>query len=671
MRYLGLFCMVCLSVCLSIAARSIEQPPATRPFKITDFRNMVSLSSPRVSPDGRWVAVVRSIPDFKADKQITAILVVDTTTGKFRALTDGKKAVSAPRWSPQGDRIAYVTQGSNKADQVFAVPATGGLTRQITQAKHGVQQFAWSPDGTRIAYVTPDDDPNEAAIRRHDDLFDVNNDGYLIQSVAVPSHLWIVGARGGAARRLTSGSWSVLENPSPFVGGPGDPSWSPDGQWIAFARQANAHNSDGDQSTIAVLNVPTGVVRQLTGRTSYEYQPAFAPSGGTIAYIRPHGPTPLSIMDLCTTTSAGGESGMADTLDRDVTDFSWMPDGRGAMVLANERVHTALWLLRRGQTAHRIGLGDLSVTEANCGVSGTIAVVASSGAMPPELYILSGPDARPRRLTDFNAALRRLQYGHVTEYAWTAPDGQSCDGVLTYPIGYVAGRKYPLAVVIHGGPEAASTIQFDSDGLRQPLAGDGYFVFEPNYRGSDNLGNAYEHAIYRDPGNGPASDVLSGVDALQAAGWVNGARVSVVGHSYGGYMSAWLLSHDHRWRSGIVSDGLTDWRDLYNLSAAGNQSMARDSLGGTPSDPQSAELYRTGSPITYADQITTATLILHGTADEVVPITESYALYHALKDHHVLVRFLAIPGAHHSPDDPVRLERFGAIMEAWIRRHDP
>lgn len=661
---------ILLFACLMVPVTSHGQSPPTRPFQIKDIRKLVSLASPRISPDGKSIAIVKITPDFEADKQITSILVVDTASGKSRALTDGKNGVSSPRWSPNGKRLAYISQGANKADQVFVTSPQGGKPLQITRTASGVEQFAWSPDSSQIAYVTADSDPNAAAISRHDDLFEIEDDGYLIQSVATPSHIWVCSGNGGTARRLTHGTWSVLQNPSPFVGGPADPSWSADGKWITFAMQANAHNSDGDLSTIAAVNVSTGMVRQLTKQTNYEYQPAFSPSGESVAYIRPHGPTPLSAMDLCVAALSGGNSSLSDQLDRDVADFTWMPDGAGLILTANEGVNTCLWLIKQDKSAKRLDLGDLCVREATAGGGGKIAVVASSGATPGELYILSGPDAKPRQLTDFNGALRRLEYGRVSEFTWTAPDGEKCDGVLTYPVGYSAGHKYPLVVVIHGGPEAASNIAFDENWMRQPLAGDGYLVFQPNYRGSDNLGNAHEHAIYRDPGIGPGSDVLSGVDALIATGEVDTSRISIAGHSYGGYMSAWLLGHDHRWRSGTVSDGLTDWRDLYNLASDANHAMARDSLGGTPSDNESSELYRTGSPITYAGEITTPTLILHGTADETVPITESFALYHTLRDHHVEVRFIAIPGAHHHPGDPVRQERFYLTIEDWIRKHD-
>jgi len=158
---------------------------------------------------------------------------------------------------------------------------------------------------------------------------------------------------------------------------------------------------------------------------------------------------------------------------------------------------------------------------------------------------------------------------------------------------------------------------------------------------------------------------MSGIDELVQRGLVDPSAIAVGGHSYGGFMTAWLISHDQRWRCAVVADGAVDWRDTYNLTEVGNMAWARDSLGGTPMDPESADLYRTGSPITYARDIT----ILSGTADQVVPISESFALYHALRDRHVQTRFYGIPGAGHYPDDPVRIEQYDLLIRDWILRH--
>lgn len=647
--------------------------------KMTDYRRLVTESDVQVSPNNQSVAFVKSVPNFKEDTRLTTIEVVNTTSGAIKVLTSGAHTVSSPRWSPKGNRIAFLQEDSNKVKQLCVVSSSGsGTVRVLTRGPRDVQQLAWSPAGDRIAFVTPDDAPNAAAVKAHNDLFDLHDDGFLTSSIPVPSHIWLISSNGGAPRRLTHGSWSVLEAPPPFQGAPSDPSWSPDGRSITFIRQADADDSDSDLTTVAVADVATGTVTAPTKETTYEYQAAYSPKSKAIAYLYPHGPTPLSEMDVCVSFPPD-VSVSNNRVDRDILDFKWLPDGNRAIVIATDGIKRYIWELgltpdHLADGPNRIDLGEVYPSEVNVGKAGGIAVVASSASRPPEIYYLAGPNSSSRQLTNFNAPLRALKYAKVDEISWTSPDGEKCDGVLTYPVGYSSTRKYPLVVFIHGGPEAAATAQyigFEGDLLRQSLAGDGYIVFEPNYRGSDNLGNAHEHAIYQNPCLGPASDILAGLQAVDAQTSVDEGRIAVAGHSYGGYMTSWLISHDHRWRCAVVADGAVDWTQEYNLAADGNLAWTRDSLGGTPSDPQTADLYRTASPVTYAGDITTPTLILSGTADETVPITESFTLFHVLKDHKVPVRFIAVPGAHHSPDDPVKYEAFYGAMESWIRHYNP
>ena len=659
---------------LSAVAGLAVAPVAARAPDLPALRHLVGLREPQISPDGTRVAFVRTTLDFVHDKNRSTLSLVRATGGAETALTDGKEPVSSIRWSPRGDRLAYLSTGKNHNDQIFVVAATGGRPRALTDAKNDVEQFAWSPDGSRIAYVTQDEPADAAAFKRHDDLFDVHDDGYLTEHRPLPSHLWLVGTAGGAARRLTSGTWSVLENAAPFVGGPSDPSWSADGTAIVFARQPNADDSDSDKSVVAVADVRTGNVRALSDRTQYEYQPVFAPSGDRVAYLYPRGPGPISTLDVRLAPRSGGDGAVLTTaLDRDVTNAVWMRDGANLLVTANDGIGAGLWLQPvDGGAARRLDLGSLVPGEFSVATRGSVAMTASDATHPAEIYVLADPAARPRQLTHDNAPVAAFDYGRTTELSWTAPDGERSDGVLTYPVGYVPGRTYPLVLRIHGGPEAASTVAYGTTRgapFRVLAAARGYITFEPNYRGSDNLGSAHEHAIYLDPGAGPFADVMAGIDAVEKLGIVDPSRICVTGHSYGGYMTAWIESHDARWKCAIVSDGMIDWKAEYDLSSTGNLAWARDSLGGTPADAASAALYRDGSPITYVANVRTPTLIFSGTADATVPATESYELYHALADRNVPVRFVAIPTAHHFPSDPVRIERYYQITFDWLDRY--
>ncbi len=655
-----------------LALLPLKAPAAPRPVTLTDLRMLVRIGSPRFSPDGKQIAFLTVRSDFVHDRYEATLRVIPTAGGKPRALVEGLRGLGMPRWSPDGRTLAFLATVGTQKPQVYTVLAAGGTPSELTDAPHGVQQFAWSPDGGTLAYVTPDGSAISARDRRtHHDLFTIHDDDYLVNRPPVPSHIWLLSVTSGKARQLTYGATSVLENAPPFGGGIAAPSWSADGRWIVYTRQANDDDADSDRTTVAAVNVASGQERTLTTELSYEYVPRFAPKGDEIAYLYLHGPGAVSDMDLFVTSPEGGASrDVSADLDRNLdADFAWLPGDRGVVVMADDHIGSKLYLQPLHGKGHALNLGALDPLAVTASADGALAVVADNASQAPELYLLRTPASAPQRLTHFNSAFAAYAYPRSVEIEWQAPDGQPNDGILTYPNGYQPGKHYPLVVYSHGGPEAASTVGFDTleiGPLRDLFAARGYLVFEPNYRGSDNLGNTHEHAIYRDPGVGPDSDVISGIRMLERKGIVDTSDIAAVGHSYGGYMTAWLISHQHFWRCAVVADGAIDWTEEYELSAAGNLAWTRDSLGGSPWDKRSASLYRTGSPITYAGQITTPTLILSGTDDTTVPITESFGLYHALASRGIPVRFIGIPGAHHSPQDPVHRELYYRAIDRWV-----
>ena len=645
------------------------------PIHLRDYRALVNIGSPRFSPGGHRIAFLTVRSDFVHDRYDATLRIMRIDGGRERALVRGMRDLHMPRWSPHGRTLAFLAKVGRRKTQIYVVPAAGGTPEQLGDAPNGVEQFAWSPDGKTLAYVTPDDSPLSAKDRRtHHDLFVIHDDDYLISKPPVPSHIWLRSVKSGQARQLTFGPGSVLETAPPFGGGISAPSWSADGRWITYTRQADADDGDSDRTRIAAVDVATGAEHLVTGRLSYEYTPRFAPRGDAIAYLYPHGPGPVSDMDLFIGSPLGGAAyDISADLDRNLQpDFAWLPDGHAVVVLADDHIGSRLYLHPLNARGHALNLGGINPLEVTASSRGALAVVADSSTRAPELYLLRTPQSRPLALTHLNRGFDAYARARSIEVKWRAADGQPDDGILTYPVGYHAGKRYPLVVFSHGGPEAASIGHFDVyeiGPLRALFAAQGFLVFEPNYRGSDNLGNAHEHAIFRDPGNGPDSDVISGIRMLEKRGIVDTSRIAAVGHSYGGYMTGWLISHQHFWRCAVVADGALDWTEEYELSGAGNLAWTRDSLGGSPWDPQSAALYRTGSPITYAGQITTPTLILSGTDDVTVPLPESLALYHALASRHIPVKFLGIPGAYHSPQDPVHRELYFRAIDRWVETY--
>ena len=278
---------------------------------------------------------------------------------------------------------------------------------------------------------------------------------------------------------------------------------------------------------------------------------------------------------------------------------------------------------------------------------------------------MTSAEASPKRLTDFNSEVAGRMLGRTEVVTWQS-DGFTHNGTLTYPPDFNAAQKYPLVLVIHGGPRAASLETFSPQA--QIMAAKGWVVFQPNYRGSDQSGNAYQRAIVNDAGAGPGRDVMAGVDLVKKRGFVDVSRVAVSGWSYGGYMTTWLLGNYGGWRVAVAGAAVTDWRDQYNL---GDANVRRGSaFGGSPwTDPKRMQAYIDQSPITYAPKIRTPTLVMTDTQDYRVPPTQSFALYHALRDNGVPSKFIAYPVYGHSPTDPVRQRDVQRRWIGWIEQY--
>jgi dipeptidyl aminopeptidase/acylaminoacyl peptidase len=650
-------------------AKNDAKPP--RRFELNDLGKLVGVSDPQISPDGRSIIVVVGRPNYEKNRHDAHLVLVDVATSKQRVLTHDRRGVGQPRWSRTGDRLAFLaTAGSGKEAkrQVFVMPMNGGDPLKITSAPTGVQHYAWKPDGKEIAFATADEPKNKK--EKHDDAFEVGNNDYLATEAPMPSHIWLVSAQGGTARRLTSGTWSLTTVPPP--GPPTSPlSWSPDGKSIAFVRQERPHDGDNDLTIVQTLDVATGKIRSLTGRKALESFPSFSPDGSQVAYWFPRDDDPNNVNEIWAGTQAGGKGKcLTRELDRCLYLSQWMPDGKGLLVGGNDGSRVSLWIQPLDGAAQRLDLGRISPTwffrvDASVAKNGAIAFTGSEPQHPTELFYLESAKSSPRCLTNFNQEVAALNLGKVETIHWKGPDDFEENGILIYPPDFKPEKKYPLVLLIHGGPQAASTEVFSS--LAQLIAAQGYIVFQPNYRGSDNLGNTYQRAIVKDWGKGPGRDVMAGLAAVKKHGFVDESRIAVTGWSYGGYMTTWLIGNYQGWKTAIAGAAVTDWNDHYNLSDGNVQT--RYCFGGSPWNGDFDKLFREQSPITYAKNIRTPTLILATTGDARVPITQSYRLYHLLKDHKVKVSFVAYPVPGHFPADPVRQKDLFRRWVAWLDQY--
>lgn len=664
--------LVTLSVLTLLITPHAARAEGTERWSLDAARQLVSLSNPRVSPDGRSIAFLVTRPDFDENHNLTELWLADAVAGRARALTYGRKAVSSPRWSPDGSSLAFLAPDAKDLPQVWLLPMSAGEARALTHARTGVEHFAWRPDGTAIAYAAADTTPVRSGEARHIGAFHVGDQDLFLRRELPPQHIWLQPLEG-EARRLTSGTWS-LEFVLPPGSAPSQLSWSPDGREIAFARVPAPMSGRLDSVSLAVVDVASGAIRALTGQPRFENNPNWSPDGKSIAYWAPRDLRgDINYENEVHVVPASGGTGRSVTraLDRMAFNGQWLADSRTLLVAANDRTSVGVWLQSVDGPARRLELGDLVVNgafgyEIEAGRSGRIAFVATTSSEPAELYVLDSPQAKPRRLTDFNRWASRYRFGRMERVTWKTEDGLDADGVVAYPPDFDPARRHPLVLVIHGGPTSASKTNFSS--MPQLMAAQGWVVFMPNYRGSDNLGNTYISAIQGDWGAGPGRDVMAGVKLLRSKPGIDPRRAAVTGWSYGGYMTSWLLgNYPDEWVAGMAGAPVTSWEDQYNLSDGSVSN--RYVLGGSPWTGDRMRLAREQSPITYATKIKAPTLVMSNIEDFRVPPAQAMALYHAMKDNGVETEFVAFPGRTHSSSDPANSRERTRLWIDWVQRH--
>ncbi|MBI3680007.1 MAG: S9 family peptidase [Acidobacteria bacterium] len=638
--------LVCLVFSSSVAAER---------FNLEHAAKIANVFNPQISPDGKSIVVAVSRANLKDNRYDTELVQVDVATKKQKILT--RRQASLHRWSPDGTRLAFLAPADGKS-QIWVLPIDGGEAMQVSKPETGVRSFDWRPDGKAFVYSAVEEAPKREGEEKSNRSFeaDVN---YLSTEAPRASHLWLVPAEGGESKRLTSGTWSVIGNLGLR--------WSPDGRRIAFGYQPGPGERFFQDQTSRVVDIETGALTALSGRTKLDSAIGFSPDGQHFSYSWPRDGDTRFGNEIWVMPAGGGPArNLTRALDSDAF-AQWAPDSKSLYVFTQQGTSNVMWRQPLDGPARRLDTGRLGSFGVSVSKSGRLALAASEPDRPFDLYYKETPDSPPQRLTDFNAEIAALELGKQEPIRWRGPDNFEMDGIVTYPPGYRPGKPYPLVLAIHGGPRGASTLGF---GPRpQWLAAQGWVVFEPNYRGSSNLGNAFQAAIWNDAGAGPGRDVMSGVDLLIQRGIADSAKMAVSGWSYGGYMTTWLLGNypDH-WRAGVAGAAVTDHLDQYALSDI--HSNVATYYGGSPfTDPKRLQAYRDQAPITYASKIKAPTLILSDTGDQRVPITESYLLYHVLRDNGVKTKFIAYPVSGHAPSDPIHQRDINRRWAEWIQEH--
>lgn len=646
----------------SFAASGVSQ---SRRFSADDLTKIVRVGDQQISPDGKTISIVVGRANLKDDRWDSEIDFVDVATKELRVMTRDRVGAGSVRWSPTGDRIAYLAQDSEKKAQIYVMPVHGGESVQLTHSKTPVTVMAWRPDGQVLAYAATDEEPERKDEAKFEDAFEVGNNSYLERAAARPVHLWTVTV-GGQAKRLTSGSWSLPVHMAPS-GPPSAIAYTPDGQGIVFVKAESPITGDADTARLQVVDVATGAVRALTKSAVTEGNPVLSPDGAMVAYGSSRDGKRGNEETVFVAPVAGGAGrDVAAGLDRGISGSAWMPDGKALLVSANDGTTVGYWVQPLDGPAKRVAMGSLCPSPGmNVGKDGAVALTATDATHPPELFYMARVGDAPVQMTHLQTATDGLTLGKQETLTWKS-DKLEVDGVLTYPPDYVAEKKYPLVLYIHGGPTATSLETFST--AAQILAAQGWLVLEPNYRGSNNEGNAFETAIVNDASAGPGRDIIAGVKAVEARGIVDEKRIAVSGWSYGGQMTAWMIgNYPEVWKAAVAGAPVTDLVDQYSLSD--NNVERVEHYGPSPFVGDNLKSYAVQSPISHAWRVKAPTLIMSDVGDWRVTTTQAYKLFHALKDNGVTVKFVAFPVPGHSPADPLRSRDVWRRWTAWLAQY--
>jgi dipeptidyl aminopeptidase/acylaminoacyl peptidase len=629
-------------------------------FTVDDAVDLVRVSDPQLSPDGSRVVYVRSAPDWDKNKVIGRLWIVGSDGKDARPFT-GEDDDAQPHWSPDGRWLAFLRAvgEKDKTRQLFLIPADGGEARQLTRHATSLSGYQWTHDSRHLVFVATDSLSAAAKkVREHGDDDVAIDEGPNGQSRGEWSNLWMVDADpdSAAERPITRGERII-----------GDFDVAPVGDRVAFTfRTENRRNADY-LSEIAVVDVASGAVRQLTHNQAPESRLAWSPDGKSLLFMAPDLETwklsqgNLYLMDVAT----GAVRRLLPDYAGDIRDVQWTADGHALDIVALEKMTSNF---RRLDLATG-GLTELTHFDGVVGAPsytadhGRVAFDYTTSVAPADIDVSLLPAAAPVRVTDANPQLRGLALSTPDVVSWKSSDGQTIQGLLYLP----GGRAHPRAFVlhVHGGPAGVYTRSFSADD--QVLAAMGYAVLDPNVRGSTGYGDAFLRGNTDDIGGGDYHDLMTGVDAMIRKGIAAPDSLAIKGWSYGAILGGWTITQTTRFKAASLGAMVTDWRAEYGPGF--NYDVTRWYLGGDPWSKRAFWIER--SSFNHADRVKTPTILFHGARDNTDTPAQSFDFEAALRHFNVPVRFLLFPREPHGFREPhhnrIRLVEELKWFEKWVR----
>jgi len=651
-----------------------------------DVFNLQYAGDPQISPDGKRIVYTRQFSDVMADKRASNLWIINFDGSEDRALTTGTYSDGGPRWSPDGTRIAYLSDRDGKP-QIYVRWMDNGQTAELTNLENAPSDLAWSPDGKLISFSAfveveapkiadlpkvPEGAKWADSPKVYDRLiYRFNSRGYLKPGF---KQRFVVAADGGAPRQLTSGR---LPYGGWEFGGSGRAVWTPDGKYLIFS--ANGHLDYEYQplnSEVYEVSLADGQVKALTNRNGPDESPAISPDGKTIAYVgfddryQGHQTTHLYLMNR-----DGSNSRLATPqLDRDVQDPQWAADGSGVYFLYDDQGDTKLAFYSldgkvKELTVH-VGSGGSSYSGGaaySVAKDGAFAVTYDTPTDPGDIAVGSRSDTKTRVLTALNQQLFTQKKPGQTEEFWfeSSVDKRKVEGWIVKPPDFDPAKKYPLILEIHGGPFANYGDRFDT--IKQIWAAKGYVVVYINPRGSTSYGEEFANLIHHAYPGDDFYDLNSGVDAVVAKGYIDADNLFVTGGSGGGVLTCWMIDRTTRFRAAASLYPVINWYSWVltsDLPSFGTLYW----FEGPPWEK--ADQYVKRSVLSYVDKVTTPTLLATGEEDYRTPISEAEQYYEALKLRKIEAALVRFPGEPHgmSARPSHQIAKIVYVAD-WFERH--
>jgi dipeptidyl aminopeptidase/acylaminoacyl peptidase len=640
---------------------SFGQTSVKRPLRPQDIYRLSVITDPQVSPDGHWVSYTLTKVDSAKDKRNSDIWMVSWDGHQSVQLTFSPDGESSARWSPDGNYMSFLSsrQGA-KGSQVWLMDRRGGEAQKITDSKGDLKDYQWSPDSRQLLLTITDPPdtsksktPKPLVIDRYQ--FKNDGDGYLLKR---HTHLYLFDLASKKLDTLTKGNFSETQA-----------EWSPDGKKIVFVSNRTADPDRSDNTDLWLTEArPGGAAKQLTTWKGFDGQPSWSPDGKWIAYLQSTTSENFIMYDQSILALISADGGtpqlLTQSLDRPVHQMAWSKDGSSLSFIVSDDCQRYISSIDpKTLQLTKIAGGDKSFQSLDTNLEGKMVTLLSDPQTPAEIYVIENKDVR--RLTNHHMEfLNPLELSRVEKFTSKSKDGTSVSNLIYTPKKLEGGKKLPVIFYIHGGPVGQDEFSFDF--TRQVLAASGYAVVAVNYRGSSGRGMDFCRAIYADWGNKEVIDIQGASDYLISKGLADPTRLGIAGWSYGGILTNYSIATDTRFKAAISGAGSANQLGLYGVDQYIRQF---DNEVGPPWKNLDKYL-KLSYPFLKADRIKTPTLFLVGEKDFNVPAVGSEQMYQALRSQGIPTGLIIYPGQFHGISTPSyqvdRLNRYIVWFDQYI-----